>query len=638
MAKFQSELPQVILETRTNGASAWVRLNGISIRSLTVASRVNRLSSATVVVQEADSAPAQSKDGTKQQLSATSIEELRPGSRLRISFKGTSQPLLHLRDLFESPEPEILFQGIITEHSVKAMRNGHTQLTLEARHDAVALAHVRQSRVFAAGQNGLAEMAATLLQELGLDSDLIEVEGAPQVDNSDPVIMFNVTAWDFLMMQAECSNLLVHCSPGKVTMMPTNAKTRPTELLSTSSEDLFEYELSFSGRRLHNGVETLAWDSSLQQLVQESLTAEEAGAMADLLSMDKLTSASEAMLRSRHPSVPSPGTLPSEAYRQSLVMRSLLSSVRGSIVTRGSLDFAPGQWLGLRGFGSTFNGGAFISAVTQQGSEAGWLTQLELGLQPDCFSRYNDVVEEPVNGTQAPMRGLQIGIIQETEAGSDSSGMHRMKVLIPYFGTGGQPAGQEMIWARIASPDAGEGHGMFFRPSPGDEVILGFLNEDPRSAIVLGSLTSGAGSRHPAVYASQGDARSSSQDLQGILTRSGIRIELDELSHKVTIQTPGKRALIVSDEDGEEQVTLRDAEGNEVSLGQDGITLTTGERGSRKPLRILAGDVEIDCEGSFKVSAGQDFSLSGSGMAPNLPEISSNGGSLSLNGQQIKLG
>ena len=36
--------------------------------------------------------------------------------------------------------------------------------------------------------------------------------------------------------------------------------------------------------------------------------------------------------------------------------------------------------------------------------------------------------------------------------------------------------------------DAGENRGSFWRPEIGDEVVLGFLNSDPRDAIILGML------------------------------------------------------------------------------------------------------------------------------------------------------
>jgi len=48
------------------------------------------------------------------------------------------------------------------------------------------------------------------------------------------------------------------------------------------------------------------------------------------------------------------------------------------------------------------------------------------------------------------------------------------------------------IWARISTLDAGKQRGTFFRPEIGDEVIVGFLNDDPRYPVVLGMVNSSA--------------------------------------------------------------------------------------------------------------------------------------------------
>ena len=44
------------------------------------------------------------------------------------------------------------------------------------------------------------------------------------------------------------------------------------------------------------------------------------------------------------------------------------------------------------------------------------------------------------------------------------------------------------IWARMIFEDAGNNRGKIFWPEKDDEVIIGFLNSDPRNPIVLGSL------------------------------------------------------------------------------------------------------------------------------------------------------
>lgn len=73
------------------------------------------------------------------------------------------------------------------------------------------------------------------------------------------------------------------------------------------------------------------------------------------------------------------------------------------------------------------------------------------------------------------------------QLGNDPNGEDRILVKVPTLDSQSQG-----IWTRIATLDAGNNRGSFFRPEIGDEVVLGFLNDDPRDAIVLGMLNSKA--------------------------------------------------------------------------------------------------------------------------------------------------
>ena len=79
---------------------------------------------------------------------------------------------------------------------------------------------------------------------------------------------------------------------------------------------------------------------------------------------------------------------------------------------------------------------------------------------------------------------MQIGIVVSNE---DPDGEHRVRVRMPLVS-----ADEDGTWARVAVLDAGDERGFFFRPEVGDEVVLGFLSDDPRQAVILGMLHSSA--------------------------------------------------------------------------------------------------------------------------------------------------
>ena len=91
------------------------------------------------------------------------------------------------------------------------------------------------------------------------------------------------------------------------------------------------------------------------------------------------------------------------------------------------------------------------------------------------------------------------------------------------------------IWARVATLDAGENRGSFFLPELDDEVIVGFLNDDPRDAVVLGMLNSSA---KPAPITAQ-DANHE----KGFVTRSGMRVHFNDDTKTITIDTPAGNSI-----------------------------------------------------------------------------------------------
>ena len=80
------------------------------------------------------------------------------------------------------------------------------------------------------------------------------------------------------------------------------------------------------------------------------------------------------------------------------------------------------------------------------------------------------------------MHGLQIGVVADFV--EDKTGELLIKVLLPSVDMQTTSA----VWAQLASPDAGPARGFYFRPEPKDEVVVGFLNSDPRCPVIVGSL------------------------------------------------------------------------------------------------------------------------------------------------------
>lgn len=127
------------------------------------------------------------------------------------------------------------------------------------------------------------------------------------------------------------------------------------------------------------------------------------------------------------------------------------------------------------------------------------------------------------------------------------------------------------IWARVAVPFAGGDRGAFFIPSVGDEVLVVFVNGDPRAPIVVGSLWNGTDQPPESI--------SDRVDRWTITGKAGTRIAIvEESDATATIEcsTPAGVKLTMTDEaGGKVQV---ECAGNTVTIDSSGVTIKSAAK------------------------------------------------------------
>jgi uncharacterized protein involved in type VI secretion and phage assembly len=110
--------------------------------------------------------------------------------------------------------------------------------------------------------------------------------------------------------------------------------------------------------------------------------------------------------------------------------------------------------------------------------------------------------------------------------------------------------------------------------------VVGFLNEDPRDAVILGMVNS---SSKPAPLPGSDDNHE-----KGFVTRSGMKMIFNDDKVSFTLETPGGNKLTVSDDEG--SIVLEDQNGNKIEMTSDGITLDS----AKDIILKAAGDVKVD--------------------------------------------
>lgn len=152
---------------------------------------------------------------------------------------------------------------------------------------------------------------------------------------------------------------------------------------------------------------------------------------------------------------------------------------------------------------------------------------------------------------------------------NDPEGLNRIQVQLLSHAEVEQQDGT--VWARIATPVAGNRKGAFLLPDVDDEVVVSFINGDSRYPVILGSLWNGRDTA-PETLGGSGDR----VDRWSLIGKEGTRIAIVEESPseaKIEFQTPQGTSGELTDSSGG-KVEFKTA-GTTVTIDTQGVTIDT---------------------------------------------------------------
>jgi hypothetical protein len=128
-----------------------------------------------------------------------------------------------------------------------------------------------------------------------------------------------------------------------------------------------------------------------------------------------------------------------------------------------------GETIEISRLGSRQNGRAIISGIRHQWQHGSFMTTIHIGM--------DDRV--PIDVAPLPSASaLTVGVVAKYEP--DQMRFDRIRITLPTLG-------DHIIWARFAKPYASTRRGFHFYPEPNDEVLVSFIEDDPRFPVVLGA-------------------------------------------------------------------------------------------------------------------------------------------------------
>lgn len=482
-----------------------------------------------------------------------------------------------------------VFKGLVIANSHQIAESQST-LIITCKHETVRMTSAKKSRHYAAVKDS--DVAEQLLAE----NNINDFDIAPTEVLHEQLLQNQVSDWDFMMTRLDVNGLYYAVNGGKVTIKKCGEDEEPI-LTLTYGDNIVTFDATVDARSQSLGVVSHAWDHSLQE-IGTSEAQNEVSSYAGVQSIAELAAVMAQPFEMRVS-----GSMPTNSLQllaNAKQVRQSLAKIKGKIKFSGESAIVPGAFVTLSGVGEQFNGKVFVSGVHHEFGEGNWMTEATLGWEEEFFSE-KIFPEHPValTGQYVAMHGLHVGVVTNI---IDPMAQGRIKVRIPVINMN-----DDGIYARVATLDAGDNRGTFFRPEVGDEVIIGFLGDDPNYPVVLGMLHSAA--KVPPLTATD------QNDEKGYVSRSELKILIHDGDKRITIETPGGRVLTLDDSNG--ICSMEDAAGNKLVLDDGGITLSAAKDLILKAatsLSLSAPQLEIKADATAKLSGGGSLSVESSGI------------------------
>lgn len=461
---------------------------------------------------------------------------------------------------------ETVFEGIIIKHAIKVRSQGSSILLIEAKDKAIKLTTARKSVYYIDKKDS--DVMEDLARNVQLQPDIEDTSYTHK-----QLVQFNATDWDFIVTRAEANGMLVYTDDGKLVVKKPSTSETPV-MNATYGNNIWEFEAEIDARKVKKEIISQSWDFTKQE-VEESENGTADFSDSGNVSLDDLTGVLNAQVKLQHPGHLTATQL--QDWANAYALRNHLSMAIGRVRVEGCACIKPGCMITLDGVGDRFNGDVFVTGVLHH-YEGLWQTDIQFGWRDDWFYKKEDVMDKPSSGLLPGVNGLQIGIVKNIDDSGDD-GQYRVKVHVPSF------TGNEGIWARVAALDAGENRGVYFRPQTNDEVILGFLSDDPRDAIILGCLHSKSNKRSP-LPLDEGASQ------YGFVTKEGVQLIFDDTHKRMTLRVPsgtGEKSLTLNTDAS--AFEMKDENQNTIKMDAQGITI---QAGSGKNVVISGTQVRIN--------------------------------------------
>ena len=451
-----------------------------------------------------------------------------------------------------------VFKGIVEKNHV-SIRDGFNRLkfkrllVIDCVDTAIQLANSYTSEIYEDKKDS--EIIAALISKLGLtktiESTTIKHAFLPK---------FNINDWEFIIQRAKSNGLIVVNSDNTIKVKKPLGEGSPS-LTIKHGDGLVSFDGKIDGSGQYQSLEYKGYDPFENKLASAKATEPELTAQGDLTGKKMSVKISPAKNEIIIPQPIPTGELASIA--NSTLIRSRLKSIYGSLKVKGVNSIDIDSVIKLSGFGSRLDGPCYVTSIEHEVIGGNFYTVFGFGLTEDILSLKKGI---DVSNLIPSISGVHIGEVKKID--KDPDNQYRIKVFIPALKTSG-----EGLWARLTHFYTSSEAGSFFIPEINSQVVVSFINEDPRYPIVLGGLYTKTNKPYSEI--------TPENELKAIVSKEKLTLEFNDKDKVIIIKTSDKNKITMNEKD----IKIEDEHGNEITTSKDGILFN-----SKKEIIITTKD------------------------------------------------
>lgn len=464
-----------------------------------------------------------------------------------------------------------IFKGLIVKHSIRIADGETSALVLTCKHKAVTMCYNRTEAQFSDKTDS------------GIMTSVIGTYGlTATVDSTTPVVpvMFQklATDWDFILSRADFNGFVTALDDDAVIV--GKPKTSASAVLRVGfGESILSFDAELSAEKQPTSLQVSSWDIKTHALINATAAEPTLNTQGNITAKTLSGKLSQKALKLTSNTPLSSADL--QVWGDASLLKMRLSALKGTVSFIGNASVKPNTIIELAGVGQRFNGDAYVTMVNHVLEGGTWTTKVKFGLDEKFAFENKDFSYPNAIGQLPAINGLQVAVVKKIFGDPDSQ--FRILLTLP-----SNAENQDGIWARMANFHATSTAGAGFLPEVGDEVVIGFLENDPRYPVILGSLYSSS-------KAAAATAADNNNYIKTIITKSQLKISFDDEKKILKLETPGGNYITFSDD--AKSIEITDQHTNSITMDASGISVQSSK------------DIVLNAKGKISATAVQNVEL-----------------------------